>query len=268
MAHKYLAREDAPFGSDMWSMLDNVMIEAAKRRLAGRRLLPIEGPLGLGTKGIPLQDTTTDDGLVRSEFLPLHMIREMFTLGLRDLAHYEQSALPFNAQAVAEAAIEVARREDNLIFYGAPGVNGLMTAEGVNHVGLSDWGQVGTAVDDLIQAVSALDAAGFYGPYALALAPERYNLLFRRYQNGNMSEIEHVRTLVTDGVVKAPILEDGGVLLSAARPYVSIVLGQDMTIGFIGPAEDQMEFFISETLTLRLLRPQAVCVLEGSPDIV
>jgi hypothetical protein len=39
-----------------------------------------------------------------------------------------------------------------------------------------------------------------------------------------------------------------------------------MTIGFIGPAEDQMEFFISESLALRLLRPQAVCVLEG--DVV
>jgi uncharacterized linocin/CFP29 family protein len=247
-------------------MLDNVMIETAKQRLAGRRLLDVEGPLGLGTKGIPLQDTTTEDGTVSSQFLPLHMIREVFTLGIRDLAHYEQAALPFNAQAVAEAALEVARQEDTLIFYGAPGVDGLMTAEGANRVGLSDWGEVGTAMDDLINAVNTLDTAGFYGPYTLALAPARYNLLFRRYQNGNMSEIEHVRTLVTDGIVKAPILEEGGVLVAAARPYASIVLGQDMTIGFIGPAEDQMEFFISESLALRLLRPQAVCVLEG--DVV
>jgi len=75
--------------------------------------------------------------------------------------------------------------------------------------------------------------------------------------------MEHVKTMVTEGVFKAPILESGGVLLTSGRQYASIVLGQDMTIGFIGPAGDRIEFSISESLTLRILQPKAICVLMG-----
>jgi uncharacterized linocin/CFP29 family protein len=64
------------------------------------------------------------------------------------------------------------------------------------------------------------------------------------------------------GVFKAPVLESGDVLLTSGRQYATIVLGQDMTIGFIGPAGDKIEFSISETLALRVLRPQAISVLK------
>nr|HID14514.1 hypothetical protein [Anaerolineae bacterium] len=53
--------------------------------------------------------------------------------------------------------------------------------------------------------MTILDGAGFHGPYCLALAPDRYNLLLRRYPQGTVSELEHVKTMVTDGVFKAPL---------------------------------------------------------------
>ena len=159
-------------------------------------------------------------------------------------------------------AIAVARREDDLIFNGAPGIPGLLTVEGTHRQQLSAWEEVGAAANDVIKAISTLDEAGFHGPYALALAPARYNLLFRRYPQGNQSEMEHVRTMVTEGIVKAPALE-GGLLLAGGRHYASIVLGQDMSIAFIGPAGGEIEFAISESLTLYIRRSQAICVLEG-----
>ena len=36
--------------------------------------------------------------------------------------------------------------------------------------------------------LTKLDAAGFHGPYSLALAPAQYNLLLRRYPQGDGSE--------------------------------------------------------------------------------
>jgi uncharacterized linocin/CFP29 family protein len=69
--------------------------------------------------------------------------------------------------------------------------------------------------------------------------------------------------LVTDGIYKAPVLEDGGVLLATGRQYASIVMGQDMTIGFIGPEGDRIAFTISESLVPRIRRPSAICVLEA-----
>jgi len=265
MANKYLAREDAPFGSDIWKALDDAMMEAAKGQLVGRRILELEGPYGLGMKSVPLKDKTTDSGLIAGSTLPLILIQEGFDLAARDLASFEMQGITLDRSAVAEAALSVAEREDELIFNGSEelDVPGLMTVEGANSVELSDWTDVGTAADDLIQAVTALDEAGFHGPYTLALAPARYNLMFRRYERGNFSEMEHVKTLVTDGVYKAPALEAGGVLLSTGRQFASIVVGQDMTVGFIGPEGDRVAFTISESLVPRLRRPNAICVLES-----
>jgi len=262
MPNKYLGRDGAPFGEEVWAVMDAVMVEAAKAQLAGRRLLPIEGPYGLGLKAIPLPDEEVASGVFVSKTIPLAFLVEEFEIPLRDLAAYERDGLAFNARPVAQAAMACARREDELLFYGAAGMPGLLTASGVQKVKLSDWSAVGAAMDDLIRAVTALDEAGFHGPYALGLAPARYNLLFRRYPDGPMTEMEHVRTLITGGLVKVPVLKDGGVLLAVGQQYASILLGQDMTIGFIGPDEEKLEFSVSESLALYLRVPASVCVLE------
>ncbi len=265
MANKYLAREDAPFGSEVWEAIDDAMVEAAKGQLVARRLLELEGPYGLGLKSIPLKDETTDSGLIAASTLPLVLIYEEFDLGARDLADYEREGITLDRAPVAEAAIAAAEREEELIFSGSDelGIPGLLTTDGVNTVGLADWSEVGAAVEDLIEGVTALDEAGFHGPYTLALAPARYNRLFRRYERGNQTEMEHVKSLVTDGVYKAPTLDEGGVLLATGRQYASIVMGQDMTVGFIGPEGDRIAFTISETLVPRIRRPGAICVLEA-----
>jgi uncharacterized linocin/CFP29 family protein len=95
----------------------------------------------------------------------------------------------------------------------------------------------------------------------MALSPSRYNLLFRRYPQGN-TELEHVQSIVTDGVFKAPFLENGGVLMASGRLYAAIVLGQDITIGFIGPVGENLEFSISESLALLIREPRAIVTLK------
>jgi len=205
MANKYLTREDAPFGVDTWKILDQTMVEAAKSQLVGRRLLHLQGPYGLGLKSVALSDERSDTGVVIGKTLPLQYIHRTFSLTARDLAAYEREGLYLDVRTVAETAMEYARLEDDLLFRGTPDTPGLLKVQGATRVSLSPWDATGDAMDNLIEAVTALDAAGFHGPYALALAPDRYNLLFHRYQNGNQTEMEHVRMLITDGVYKAPI---------------------------------------------------------------
>jgi uncharacterized linocin/CFP29 family protein len=263
MANKYLAREDAPFEPAVWELLDTTMKEVAKSQLVGRRVLDTEGPYGLGLKAVPLSDKETESGLIASPVLPVFLVQKPFTLGTRDIASYERDGLVLDTGPVAEATLECAHLEDELIFRGAAGVTGLLTADGSNRMALSSWEEVGTAADNIIEAITHLDNAGFHGPYSLALAPARYNLLFRLYPRGKQSELEHISTMVSEGVFKAPILSSGGVLLAANVRCASIVLGQDMNIGYTGPAGDKQEFSISESLTVRIRQPGAICVLEG-----
>lgn len=290
MASKYLGREEALVSPALWKRLDEVAIEAAKSQLAGRRLLHVEGPYGLGLKAIPLDDMIVSPGweqsaedadededlmaeeldemgpeIVASPVIPLALIRHAFVLGARDLAAFERDGVSLDMVPVTEAAIACARVEDELVFQGSVDldVSGLLNAEESHSIKLSAWDKVGHAANDLIKAVTELDNGGFHGPYCLALAPSRYNLLYRMYPQGSHTELAHLQSIVTAGIFKAPVLKEGGLLLASGVQFASIVIGQDLAVGFIGPSDGDLEFSISESLALRIRQPKAICTLEG-----
>jgi len=260
MEKDYLGRSDAPVSAETWKLLDATMIEAAKSQLAGRRLISIEGPFGFGLKTIPLSDCEIAEGITASPVIPVNLVTSTFFLNKRDLAAGEKDPI-LDLDPVASAAIACARKEDGIIFSGIQDTPGLLGAEGSGSLALGKWDKAGMAADQVINAVTLLDDAGFHGPYCLGLAHARYNLLLRRYPQGDGTELDHIRSILGGDVVKAPVLQKGGVLLASGRQYCSIVIGQDMSVGFNGPAGDAFEFSISESLALLIRAPEAICVL-------
>jgi uncharacterized linocin/CFP29 family protein len=261
MENRFLMREDAPIGAQTWKAIDSAVLTTAKNVLSGRRILPLEGPYGLGLKVIPTMDYHLEGGIISSSCTPLQYIQTTFLMSRRDIAAYEQEGLPLDTCAAADAGLECARMEDNLLFHGAQNIAGLLSCEGTGSSVIAPWSKVGTAVDDIIKAVTSLDDVGFHGPYSLALPPARYNLLLRRYPQSDGTELEHIRTIVTDGVIKAPIIDKGGILVAAGPQYASIVVGQDMAAGYIGPVEESLEFSVSESLAFVIHDPASICVL-------
>jgi uncharacterized linocin/CFP29 family protein len=137
-----------------------------------------------------------------------------------------------------------------------------MNVQGAGSQTLTKWDKVGTAADQIIEAVTKLDDAGFHSGYCMALAPSLYNLLLRRYPQGDGTELDHIRTMVTEGIVKAPILKKGGVLLASGSQFASLCIGQDMAVGYNGPTGNSLEFYIIESLALVVRVPEAICVLK------
>jgi len=270
MADKFLHRDDAPLNAQAWERMDFVVTESAKSQLAARRLVHLEGPYGLGFKAMPGPDqvveTPAERGVdvVVSATKPVALIRKTFRLSARDIAAFEENGIPLDAGVIAEAAMACARQEDELLFNGskALGVQGLINTKGVLSLDLNPWDETGAAADDTIAAATRLDEAGYHGPYALGLAPARYNLLFRRYPQSGLTELEHLRVLASGGIVKVPALSSGGVLLATGSQYGTIVVGQDLVTGFVGPMDGAYEFIIFESVMLRLLAPASVCVLK------
>ncbi|MGA2285443.1 MAG: family 1 encapsulin nanocompartment shell protein [Dehalococcoidia bacterium] len=261
MEEKYLARDDAPIESDTWKAMDAALVETARGILVGRRILPIEGPYGFGLKSVPLEDVQLQEDVYASSSTPLAAIEVGFTLGKRDLLSFERDELPLNLNALVDAAIRASTLEDDILLKGDPRLCGLLNCERINSQALAPWDELGTAAGDVIKAVIDLDNAGYHGPYAVALSPSRYDTLYRRHPIGAFSELEQIQTIATEGVFKAPVLEKGGLVLNTGRAYASIVLGQDMTISFVGPTKENLEFAIVESLALLVRRPGAVCAL-------
>jgi len=269
MAGDYLHRDETPFGQAVWERIDEAVVGAAKAQMSARRLLHVEGPYGLGLKSLPAADPLPQErtpegeaGILAAGAVPVAVIRSPFRLAARDIAACEQTGLPLDLTPAAKAAVACARQEDDLIFNGskALGCAGLLGAKGSLCCELASWDEIGAAAGDLIRAVTVMDDAGFHGPYTLALAPALFNLLLRRYPQGG-TEKEHVETILGDGVVKAPAIGAGGVLMASGKYYASIVLGQDLATAFVGPDGADYGFMVRESAVLRLVVPEAVCVL-------
>jgi len=73
--------------------------------------------------------------------------------------------------------------------------------------------------------------------------------------------VRAIRLDIAGDVIKAPALKKGGVLLASGRQYCSLVVGQDMNIGYNGPSGDRLEFSVSESLAFLISSPGAICVL-------
>jgi uncharacterized linocin/CFP29 family protein len=261
-------RDQAPFPSHVWDDIDAAAVAAAKTCLTGRRFLDLEGPHGLGltavesgVDGYCREPAPDEAGAVVSHAISVPMLRKSLQLSTRRLAAHLEHGTPMSLAEVEDAAEAVARREEEFVYYGQSdfGLQGLLNAKGHQQVKPGDWSNLDTALNDVLAAVTTLDEAGFHGPYALAVPPLQYNNLFRHYENTDMLQVEHLKSLCTNGVYKSAV--DRPVLVDE---HVGVlVLGQDLLVGYAGTDGTHYQLFVCESLALRLDEPRAVCVLEA-----
>ncbi len=262
----YLNRENASFSQDIWERIDAAAVNAARDILTGRRFLEVDGPYGVGLTAIEVgaegycrQPAPDEAGAVLSKACAIPMLRKGFGLSVRRIEGYEAMGQPLDLREVEDAAEAVARREEEFIYYGQLdfGIEGLLTAQGRNEVQCENWNKIEQALNDVLTAVNHLDNNGFHGPYALALSPVWYNLLFRRYEGTDMLQLEHLKRLCELGVFKASI--EGGVLVDARAGR--IIIGQDLMTGYSSNDGIHHQMFVSESLVFRVEEPGAICTL-------
>ncbi|MDT8405148.1 family 1 encapsulin nanocompartment shell protein [Sulfuriflexus sp.] len=261
-----LNREQAPFPDFIWERIDAAAVDAARALLTGRRFLEVEGPFGPGLTALELgaDDYCRDPGereagAIVSKAISVPMLRKSCRLSARRLAAYLDKEMPLSLADVEDAAEAVARREEEFIYFGQTdfGLEGLLNAKGRNKVKATDWSGLDKALNNVLAAITTLDNAGFHGPYSLALPPTQYNNLFRHYEHTDLLQIEHLKSLCTLGVYKAAVNMPVAVDSHAG----SIVLGQDLRVGYAGSDGIHYQLFVCESMVLRLDQPDAVCVL-------
>jgi uncharacterized linocin/CFP29 family protein len=258
-----LNRPLAPFPADVWEMVDTAAAEAARTVLTARRFLDVEGPFGLGLTAIEAGDDMRDHPsgeaavAVLGHSLAVPMLWRSFGLSLRRLAASLHHSQPLDLNPIEDAAESVARLEERLVYYGDEkgGLAGLLTAKGAQSQDGGDWSHIDRALRDVLEAVTRLDEAGFRGPYALAASPRLYNGLFRRYDNSDMLQVEHLGRLCTRGIYKAPI--EGAVVVDPRAGR--LVVGQDLMAGFAWADGVHARLFLSESIVLRLDETAAIC---------
>lgn len=265
----YLSREASSLSEDLWSRIDQTVVNSARRILTGRRFLPLCGPLGMGVRAVPSDLTgqveeIEKDGIAVTggrTYKELPMVHEDFMILGADLAASAASGLADDLSSAAAAAAACAVREDRLIFQGAGkfGYAGLMTVQGRQTVKKSDWSQGENPFTDCARAMELLVDKGIYGDYTLVVSPDVYVQMQRIQSGTGVLELERIEKLLQGHVYRTPVLEKGqAVMVCAEEENMDLVIGQDMAAAYLEQTGLNHYFRITESLLLRVKRPGAV----------
>lgn len=264
-------RETAPFGQDLWDQIDAVVASAAAEVRAARLVLASIGPLGFDARVGVAEDVLVEeveDGatvhLPRARALPI--LSRGVALGARAVDAIAKRREPLLFDRIAEAARQVARMEDRLLFDGLASANltGLAGHPGVLELGAGDWSDPARAADDLLGALARLDAAGRHGPYAAAISPARFYQLLRPHPNTGLTPLQQLAPAFQGGLHKAPGVADGALVVVRAESGPRVVVGQELTAAYDGREGIFHQLTLVESVGLLPGVPGSVATLRGA----
>jgi uncharacterized linocin/CFP29 family protein len=263
-----LKRNLAPILPEAWEAIDTEATRVLKLNLAGRKIVDFQGPFGwtfaaVNTGRLDLLSDLVDPdlnlGIRRVQ--PLVEVRVPIKLPIMELDTVARGATNPDLDAVVHAAEKVARAEDMAIFGGlrAAGIVGILPSSPHPPERLSaDVRAVPRAV---LAAKEKLRQSGVSGPYALVLGSELYDQVFAFTEEGHPLAKRIEQLLVDRPIVRGSAL-DGGVVLSLRGGDYQLTVGQDLSVGYAYHDKHEVELYLTESFTFRVLEPAAAVRLE------
>ena len=264
---RHLRRHLAPVPDEAWSAIEVEARRALKTYLSARRLIDFSGPHGFDHAAVNLGRARAFDFEHRlsagpavnarlREVTPLLELRVPFELPLRELEDMDRGATDLDLGSVVEAARALAYAEDRAVFYGvkSPGYEGMVPGSPYSPVALSDDPQ--NLAPAVSSAIACLREAGVDGPYVLALDAATYTAMLQTTGPGGYPVLQHVGRLLDGPAVWAPAL-DGALVVSMRGGDFEMVVGQDISVGYLEHGAESVSFYLEESLVFRLLGPEA-----------
>ena len=262
----HLLRQLAPITAAAWEAIEADVKPRLKAHLAARKLVDFEGPLGwdhsatnLGRArsiAAPSVELTASQRVV----LPLVEVRVGFALSRRELDDVERGARDVDFAALDTAARRLALAENEAVFHGyaAAGIAGM--SEASSHDAISLRKDVNKYPAAVARAVDILRHAGITGPYGLAIAPDLYTEIIETTEHGGYPLFDHLRQILGGAVVWAPGVS-GGVVLSQRGGDFVFQCGEDIAIGYASHDADNVNLYLEESYSFRVLEPDAAIAL-------
>jgi uncharacterized linocin/CFP29 family protein len=262
-----LKREHAPITPEAWAQIDDEARRVLKLHLAGRKVVDFSGPHGWTLGGVNtghLQQIEKGPipGVSHAvrEVQPLVEVRSPFTLKILELDYAARGARDLDLDAVVAVAERVAHTEDAAIFHGFEQgrITGIIEASPHAPIDVKtnlEWPRAVAAAKEVLRV------AGINGPYALALGTQAYTEIVADSEDGYPLRRRIEENLVDGSLVWAPALQGGAVLLSTRGGDYELTIGQDLAIGYALHDRENVELYLTETFTFRVLEEKAAIYL-------
>jgi len=262
-----LKRQLAPITSEAWEQIDDEAKRVLALHLAGRKLVDFSGPHGWGLGGVNTgrlqriaKGPVADVGHAIREVKPLVELRAPIVLPIMELDYAGRGANDLDLDAVIDTAENIAHSEDGAIWHGfADGkIEGIIPSSPHKPI---DVGSAQAWPRAIVEAKEVLRIAGVNGPYALAAGIEAYDELVAADDEGYPLRKRIEKNIIDGGIVWAPALRGGAVLMSTRGGDYELTVGQDLSIGYAGASRDEVELYITESFTFRVLEDKAAIFL-------
>ena len=262
-----LLRELAPISDDAWKAIDDEARQTLMVELAGRKLVDFVGPRGWkkSARSVGRVKAIADapvEGVTAAirQVQPLVELRAPFSLSRTELDDVARGATDPDLVPLTQAAIQIARAEDRAVFEGwaAAGIEGICSRTPHKALAIPERYEDYPAI--VADAVRTLKMAGVGGPYSIALGPRCFTGLMQAMGHGGYPVLEVVKHVVDGEVVWAPGV-DGAVVLSTRGGDFEMVVGRDLSIGYAGQDAQRVDLYLVESLTFRVLTPEAAVCL-------
>jgi uncharacterized linocin/CFP29 family protein len=267
-----LKRELAPISAAAWQQIDTEATRVLKLKLAGRKLVDFDGPLGPTAAAVntgrrePLGRGPADHvEATRRQTRPLIELRSYFELAREEMDAVERGTEDPELQPLIDAASRIAYAEDTAIFHGYTdgGIEGIDQASAHPILPIPDDFQ--NYPHSIAEATRLLRLAGVDGPYAIAMGPRYYTGLTQAVGDGGYPVLNVVRKLVDGPLVWAPAV-NGAVVLSLRGGDFELTIGTDVSIAYQNHTDEIVRLYLVETMAFRVLTPEAAVALVHADD--
>lgn len=258
-----LKRNLAPILPAAWKLIDQEAARVLRLLLAGRKIVDFEGPFGWEYAAVNTGHLRLLSGepmpavsLGVREVQPLVEVRVPIRLSIMDLDQVARGAEDPDLSAVVTAAEKVAIVEDNAIFngLGSGGIRGIL--ESSPHATMPLPANVLEMPTAILDARETLRKAGVSGPYVLVLGAALHDRVLAATEEGHSLAKRIEQQLVDRPIVRAEALR-GAALLSLRGGDYELYVGQDLSIGYAYHTRDEVELYLTESFTFRVIEPAA-----------
>jgi uncharacterized linocin/CFP29 family protein len=262
-----LRRELAPISDSAWALIDQEATRVLKLKLAARKLVDFAGPKGPGHGSVNtgrLAALKTPPVAGVESWLrvvqPFTELRTSIELSRAELDAVERGSENPDLDPLIAAATRIAAAEDNAVFHGytAGGIVGIDEAS--THPAQTISTDFTAYPQRVAEATRLLRNAGIDGPYAIALGPRCYAGLTQATGPGGFPVLEVVKHIVDGPLVWAPAV-NGAVVLSTRGGDFELTVGRDLSIGYVSHNDSTVRLYLTESMTFRVLTPEAAVAL-------
>lgn len=262
----HLHRELAPISEAAWKAVDGEAERTLRTFLAARQIVDFSGPHGWDhavravgrVEQVPGPVDGAEAGIRVAQ--PLVELRFPFSMARSDIDDVDRGRADPDLSAVVEAAKRAALAEDRIVFHGFKEAHIAGMADASPHRGLEIDDNYPEYPKIVAHAVSTLRNAGVDGPYAVALGPRCWTGVIETTEYGGYPVLDHLRLILGGPVVWAPAV-DGAVVASLRGDDFELSCGADLAVGYAGHGPASVELFLEESITFRVLTPEAAVPL-------